>query len=171
MHLIWYGTIQQFYVVSMWRKYLCPPNKRFFNVSFNINEFPRPHKKLTLCRLQYFSPIYYCKLINITNVHYLNNVICVYYDLMHCFTLSKVVNKAMQKKLQFQKHVLSCCATFGLQNWTSKESDDHFKKNHRFEPAEILLLPFFCRLTAILSKRPFFVYGFYLGSVASRQRR
>lgn len=61
----------------------------------------------------------------------------------------------MQKKLQFQKPVLSCCATLGIQNWTSKESDDHFKKNHRFEPAEILLLPFSCRLTAILSKRPF----------------
>lgn len=100
--MIWYGTIQQFYIVSMWRKYLCPPNKRFFNVSFNINEFPRPHKKFTLCRLQYFFPIYYCKLINITNVQYLNNVICVYYDLMHFLLCERSLTKQCKKSYNFK---------------------------------------------------------------------
>lgn len=37
----------------------------------------------------------------------------------------------------------------------TKVFDGHFKKNHRFKSAEIFLLPFFCGLTAILSKRPF----------------
>lgn len=78
-----------------------------------------------------------------------------YYHLLHCITLVTVVNKAMQIELLFQKPALSCCATLRLQKWTSKVFDGHFKKNDRFKSAEIFLLPFFCRLTAILSKWPF----------------
>lgn len=102
-----------------------------------------------------FFPIYNCKLINITNEHYLNYVIYANYHLLHCITLLNAVNKAKQIELQFEKPALWCCATLRLQKWTSNVFDGHFKKNHRFKSAEIFLLPFFCGLTAIFSKRPF----------------